>query len=669
MLPIIRRLHARGHGVHVVGTLGANVGRIAEMSRRARAYLEAEDLRDVVIVAHSKGGLIGKPLVAFGDPDRRIRAMVAINAPFGGSSYARLFPVRSIRDFSPRNAALVELGRSRAVNARITSLFARFDPHIPGGSALDGATDERVRASGHFRIMGDEDVLRASRPRSTGPGPRPHRPPDPAPGAAHTGHMPDPAAPARGGGSADGHPDGTADGRGRTALAVAILASFVAFLDGTVVNVALPAIGEDLGGGLIVQQWVVVAYLITLGALILLAGSLSDAFGRVRVLRWGLVGFGVTSLVCAIAPTAVILIAARAAQGAAGALLVPSSLALIAQAFRGPAQARAIGSWTAWTGTAMLVGPVLGGVLVDALDWRLVFGINVLPIAVTLVLLARLPHDAPVADGTRVDVPGAVLGALGIGGPVFALIEQSRLGIGHPLVVGSLVVGVACLVLFVVRERRTAHPMLPLSLFRERDFLVGNIATIGIYGALSLGGFVIAVFLQQTGGLSATAAGFALVPTTVIMLLLSTRFGALAGRIGPRLLMGAGPIVAGGGYLLMLRVAEPVDYWGQLLPGILVFGLGLSMTVAPLTATILEAVPPAQAGIASAVNNAVSRVAGLVAIDAIGLVAGPDLDVAAFHRVVLVTAALLIAGGLVSLVGIRSRRAVAAAPASGDAAG
>jgi Na+/melibiose symporter-like transporter len=168
-------------------------------------------------------------------------------------------------------------------------------------------------------------------------------------------------------------------------------------------------------------------------------------------------------------------------------------------------------------------------------------------------------------------VPGAVLGALGIGGPVFALIEQSRLGVGHPLVIGSLVVGVVCLVLFVVRERRTPHPMLPLSLFRERDFLVGNIATVGIYGALSLGGFVIAVFLQQAGGLSATAAGFALVPTTVIMLLLSTRFGALAGRIGPRLLMGVGPIVAGGGYLLMLRVAEPVDYWGQLLPGILVF--------------------------------------------------------------------------------------------------
>jgi EmrB/QacA subfamily drug resistance transporter len=453
--------------------------------------------------------------------------------------------------------------------------------------------------------------------------------------------MPDPAAAP----PADGHPGGPADGRGRIVLVVAILASFVAFLDGTVVNVALPAIGADLGGGLVVQQWVVDAYLITLGALILLAGSLSDAFGRVRVLRWGLVGFGVTSLVCAIAPTAGILIAARAAQGAAGALLVPSSLALIAQAFRGPAQAKAIGSWTAWTGTAMLVGPVLGGVLVDALDWRLVFGINVLPIAVTLVLLARLPHDAPVADGTRVDVPG----------PVFALIEQSRLGIGHPLVVGSLVVGIACLALFVVRERRTPHPMLPLSLFRERDFLVGNIATVGIYGALSLGGFVIAVFLQQTGGLSATAAGFALVPTTVIMLLLSTRFGALAGRIGPRLLMGAGPIVAGGGYLLLLRVAEPVDYWGQLLPGILVFGLGLSMTVAPLTATILEAVPSAQAGIASAVNNAVSRVAGLVAIAAIGLVAGPDLDVAAFHRVVLVTAALLVAGGLVSLVGIRSR--------------
>jgi len=476
--------------------------------------------------------------------------------------------------------------------------------------------------------------------------------------------MPDPAAPARSRGPADG----PADGRGRTVLVVAILASFVAFLDGTVVNVALPAIGEDLGGGLVVQQWVVDAYLITLGALILLAGSLSDAFGRVRVLRWGLVGFRVTSLVCAVAPTAGILIAARAAQGAAGALLVPSSLALISQTFRGAAQSRAIGSWTAWTGTAMLVGPVLGGVLVDALDWRLVFGINVLPIAVTLVLLARLPHDAPAADGTRVDVPGAVLGALGIGGPVFALIEQSRLGLGHPLVVGSLVVGIACLVLFVLRERRTPHPMLPLSLFRERDFLVGNVATVGIYGALSLGGFVIAVFLQQTGGLSATQAGVALVPTTVIMLLLSTRFGALAGRIGPRLLMGVGPIVAGGGYLLMLRVAEPVDYWSQLLPGIVVFGLGLSMTVAPLTSTVLEAVPSAQAGIASAVNNAVSRVAGLVAIAAIGLVAGPDLDVPAFHRVVLVTAALLIAGGLVSLVGIRSRRAAGPDTASADAA-
>jgi MFS family permease len=194
--------------------------------------------------------------------------------------------------------------------------------------------------------------------------------------------------------------------------------------------------------------------------------------------------------------------------------------------------------------------------------------------------------------------------------------------------------------------------MLPLSLFRERDLLVGNIATVGIYGALSLGGFVIAVFLQQTGGLSATAAGFALVPTTVIMLLLSTRFGALAGRIGPRLLMGTGPIVAGGGYLLMLRVADPVDYWTQLLPGILVFGFGLSMTVAPLTATILEAVPSAQAGIASAVNNAVSRVAGLITVAAAVLIVGSSLDVAGFHRAAIVTGVLLIIGGVIAGIGI-----------------
>ncbi|PPF49068.1 MULTISPECIES: DHA2 family efflux MFS transporter permease subunit [unclassified Rathayibacter] len=445
----------------------------------------------------------------------------------------------------------------------------------------------------------------------------------------------------------------SAETRRRAVLVVAVLASFVAFLDGTVVNVALPAITRELGGGLAVQQWVVDGYLITLGALILVAGSLADRIGRARSMTIGLIGFGVTSLLCALAPTAEVLIVARMLQGAAGAILVPSSLALIIATVHGAAQARTIGAWTAWTGTATIAGPVLGGLLVDAGSWRYVFALNLLPIAVTLVLLRRL---GAVDSGTRVPIDGvgAVLGVIGLGGPVFALIEQERLGIQHPLVLTALIGGVAALVAFVVWERRAAHPMLPLSLFASRNFTVGNVSTAFVYGALSFGFFALGLFLQQTLGFSATLAGLATLPPTILLLLLSQISGSLSARFGPRLFMGVGPLIAAAGFLLLSFVDEGADYATQLMPGILLFGFGLAVTVAPLTSTILGAVEDGHSGVGSAVNNAVSRIAGLVAIAATSLVVGDSLDVEGFSRAAVATSALLVAGGVVSLLGIRN---------------
>lgn len=440
----------------------------------------------------------------------------------------------------------------------------------------------------------------------------------------------------------------------RIVLLVAILASFVAFLDGTIINVALPAISREFGGGLPVQQWVVDSYLLTLGAFILLAGSLSDAFGRVRILAIGLIGFGATSLLCAIAPSAEFLIVARALQGAAAALLVPSSLAIIISTFSGQAQAKAIGTWTAWTGTALIVGPLLGGLLVDTVSWRWVFGINVLPIAVTLWLLLKMEKQPAHLNRPRVDVVGAILAAVGLGGPVFALIEQGRYGWASPIVWVPLVVGIIAFGLFLWWESRTRDPMMPLSLFSSRNFSAGNIATVFIYGALGFGFFVIAIYLQQVAGWPATLAGLATLPPTIVMLLLSSRIGALAGKLGPRLFMTTGPIIGGIGFLLMLAVSAEVDYWLQLLPGLVIFGIGLSITVAPLTSAILGAIDSSQAGIGSAVNNAVARVAGLVAVACAGLILGDVLDLPGFHRAMFATAIALIIGGIVSWVGIRN---------------
>ncbi|HEU0205118.1 MAG TPA: MFS transporter, partial [Pseudolysinimonas sp.] len=417
---------------------------------------------------------------------------------------------------------------------------------------------------------------------------------------------------------------------------------------------ALPAIRRELGGGLEAQQWIVDAYLITLGSLILVAGSVSDVYGRITVIRVGLIAFGVASLAIALSPSAEFLIVARAVQGIAGALLVPSSLALITSNFRGPAQAKAIGAWTGMTSIAMIAGPVVGGLFVDFLSWRYAFVVNVIPIAVTLVLLKLLGQKDVREAGVSIDYISAVLCSVGLGGVVFALIEQSTLGLSSPAIILPLAGGILAFAGFVVRQRVHRNPMLPLSLFRVRNFWTGNVATALIYGALSLNGFALGVYLQQGAGLTATLAGLASIPVTFIMILFSSRVGGLSGRYGPRLFMTFGPIIAGAGALLMLLIDDPFNYWWQVLPGILVFGLGLTLTVSPLTSAILGSIESARSGIASAVNNAVSRVAGLIVIAMLAVIIGGSLDLHGVHRAMIVTAGLLILGGIVSFLGIRN---------------
>lgn len=442
----------------------------------------------------------------------------------------------------------------------------------------------------------------------------------------------------------------------RLILTIAILASVVAFLDGTLVNVALPAIERELGGGLTTQQWVVDAYLITLGSLILVAGSLSDAFGRLLILRIGLYGFAAASVIIAIAPDPVILIIGRAAQGAAGAFLVPSSLALITARFDDQSRGRAIGLWTALTTGALVAGPLIGGLFVDYLSWRWAFAINLVPIALTLWLLHVLGERDQRRPGARIDVLGALLCTLGLGAAVFALIEQPNLGWGSPLIWGTFAGGILLFALFLWRQRTAPEPILPLGLFRIRNFWAGNLTTLVVYAALALNGFVVAVYLQEEAGFSATLAGLASLPATLMLVALSTTMGSLSSRFGPRLFMTVGPFVIAIGALLLLTVTAPLNYWLQVLPGLVLFGLGLAITVSPLTAAILGAVDPAQSGIASAVNNAVARIAGLLVIATLSTIVAGALDLYGFHRAAIVTAALLVVGGIISFLGIRNPR-------------
>src|SRR3954468_7298002 len=443
--------------------------------------------------------------------------------------------------------------------------------------------------------------------------------------------------------------------RKRLTLIACILGSIIAFVDMTVVNVALPAIQRDLGGGLSAQQWIVDAYLLTLGSLILVGGSLGDLYGERRVFSIGVGAFGAASILCALAPTSGLLIAARGIQGIAGALLTPVALAVIVTTFEGAERGAAIGTWTAWSGIAMVIGPLVGGWLVDAASGLWIFLINV-PLAlatITLILIA-VPRRAPNPDA-HVDVVGAILCVLGLGGTAFALIEQRRLGWHNPAIWSTLVGGLVLLGAFVFWERRAAHPMLPLRLFRRRNFSVTNLETFFVYAGLSTLTFFLTLYLQQIARYSPLQAGVALLPITVVMFFGSPYVGRLSAKLGPRFFMAAGPLIAAAGLALFIPSGRHAAYLTDLLPGILIFSAGLVLTVAPLTTTVLADAVQGDAGIASAVNNAVARVAGLLGIAFVGLaVTGShdQLDLHGFRMAMTVTAFLVGAGGVIGAVGI-----------------
>jgi EmrB/QacA subfamily drug resistance transporter len=423
----------------------------------------------------------------------------------------------------------------------------------------------------------------------------------------------------------------------RLTLIATILGSSIAILDSSVVSVALPSIQRELGGGLAGQQWVTNAYLLTLGSLILLGGSLGDIFGERRIFALGVGGFGVASLLCALAPSIGLLVAFRALQGVAGALLTPSSLAVIIATFPQRERGPAIGTWTAWGTIAGALGPLVAGAILNVASWRWIFVINLPLVLVCLWLIRKaVPATRPSTARRHVDVIGALLCVLGLGGSVFALIEQPRLGWSSFAVTGSLIGGVALFVAFLLYESRARDPMLRLDLFKSRNFAVGNVETLALYGGLSALFFFLVLYLQQVAGYTPLESGLAMLPESVVMFALSSRFGALADRFGPRVFMGLGPLIAGAGILMLLTVGVHVSYTTSVLPAILVFSLGLSMTVAPLTSAVLAGVRENEAGIGSAVNNAVARVAGLIATVTIGaLVAaefGSSLDRTLSHR-------------------------------------
>src|SRR5438067_609813 len=443
--------------------------------------------------------------------------------------------------------------------------------------------------------------------------------------------------------------------RKRLILVACILGSTIVFVDSTVVNVALPAIQRDLGGGLALQQWVVDAYLLTLGSLLLVGGSLGDLFGARRLFLIGIVAFGITSILCAVAPDGNTLIVSRGLQGVMGAILTPAGLAVITGTFQGEERGAAIGSWTAWTGVAFVIGPLVGGWLVTNASWRWVFLINVPFAAVTAALVAyAVPPRAPGKTRPRVDVLGGVLCVLGLGGPVFALIEEPKRGWGSPLIATTLVGGLVFLALFVWWEQRTTHPMLPLRLFSRRNFTFANVETLTVYAGLSTLTFFVVLFVQQLAGYSALKSGLALIPITAIMFVLSPRVGRLSMRFGPRFFMGAGPLVAAAGLIFLTRMHEDFGYWTELLPILLVFSVGLSMIVAPLTATVLADASERDAGIASGVNNAIARIAGLIGIAVVGAAVaggGNQLDLSGFRLSMAITAVLVAAGGVIGFAG------------------
>jgi EmrB/QacA subfamily drug resistance transporter len=430
----------------------------------------------------------------------------------------------------------------------------------------------------------------------------------------------------------------------RWVIAATVLGSGVAFLDGSVVNVALPSIGRDLHADVSGLQWTIDAYLVTMTALLLFGGSLGDRLGRKRVFMVGLVGFTVASVGCAAAPNVTVLALARALQGAGGAFLVPGSLAIIAASFAEADRARAIGTWSGLAAISGAIGPFVGGWLVDAASWRWVFVVNVPVTAVTMAITARHVPESRAEDRAPLDLAGAVLASLGLGGSCWALIQGAK-GIDAS-VAAAAIVGVGALVAFLVREARHSHPMLPLGLFRSVQFSGVNGTTLAVYAALGAAFFMIVLELQLALHYSALKSGAALLPITALMLLLSGRAGALAQRIGPRVPMTVGPLLVGVGMLLFTGIHPGSHYVTSVLPAAIVFGLGLALTVAPLTAAVFAAVDADELGVASGVNNAAARLAGLLAVAVLPAVVHLDTTLAPSVLTDRVAAAMRICAGL-----------------------
>jgi EmrB/QacA subfamily drug resistance transporter len=440
----------------------------------------------------------------------------------------------------------------------------------------------------------------------------------------------------------------------RRVMVVAIMVSMVVFLDSTVVNLALPAIERDLGGGLSLQQWVVDGYLLALAATILPGGSISDLFGRVPVIRFGLVAFGTGSMVAATAGSPAMLITGRFIQGLGGAFLVPGSLALINSTFDRADRPAAIGSWTAWTATAFALGPPLGGVIVDSLSWRWIYVLSAMPIVIGFALTFWLrPMPRPI-EHARVDVAGAALSAVGLAATVYAVIESQRRGWDNPLVTASMVAGIVALLAFVAWERRAPLPMLPLGLFTIRNFAGANLVTAFIYGALMLGSLSTCLYIQEVAGFPAIEAGLISLPSPILSLLFARRIGGLAARIGPRVFLMTGPVLAGFGILLIRPSAAGLNIVTDLLPGRIVLAIGMVVTITPLSALNLSSVESEHSGIAAAVQNAMGRLSALIAVACVGLIAAGTLTDASFTRLLQVAAVLFFIGAVISGVTIHN---------------
>jgi EmrB/QacA subfamily drug resistance transporter len=446
-------------------------------------------------------------------------------------------------------------------------------------------------------------------------------------------------------------------GRAKAVLATTILGSGMAMLDSTIVNVALPRIGAELEASVAGLQWILDGYLLALASLILIAGSLGDRYGRRRVFVFGVVWFGAASLLCGLAPTTELLVAARVLQGIGGALLTPGSLAILHSVFAKADRSRAIGAWSGLAGVATAIGPLLGGALVQAWSWRLAFLIN-LPVAVVCVWLARryVPESCDESRTGHPDVLGSAVGALGLAGVIGALVEAPVRG-ADPLVVTAAVVGLSGLTAFVLLQLRGRAPLVPPSLFADRTFVLSNALTFLVYAAL--GGVMVLMVLQLQVSLHypPTIAGLASVPITLLLLALSAKSGSLAQKFGPRAQLVGGPILIGVGMLMLRSVVPGAGYWTGVLPGLLVFGLGLAAVVAPVTATVLAAAPDRYAGIASGVNNAVARTGSLVAVAVLPAVAGltgaqyadPTAMTRGWQTALLVCAVAAVIGGLMAL--------------------